>query len=217
MRKESNSNLDEMVFKKVKKMNVDKRQDILGLIFLLQNNEMISHDKFCEYPINRISQSLGIAVYYANMEEDGVLFADGTTYELYGCNQVILTNKSHSLRRQREIRANLLGVYLLDYLKNFDGNHQKVYIASYNKTNMNNKARFFAKELLTPLDIFTKQYVIATEYCNDPIYTRAYLREYFNVTPNFVEDRINEIANGHLSTLESVNPNNNIVVFQRKL
>lgn len=222
MSNENNSKLTDTVFKKVKEMNVDKSKDILELIFLLQDNEIVNRNNLSEYPINRISETLGIAVYSADIKEEGTLFVDGTTYKIYGCNQVILTNQSYSLERQREIRASLLGIYLLDYLKKFDGDHRKVYIATYNKTNMNNKAHFFARELLTPRDIFAKQYTIAAEHHNNPIFIRKYLQAYFNVAPSFVENRINEIAYGDSLPLESTdpkttNPNTNIIVFQRKL
>lgn len=217
----SEGKLVDNVLKKVKEMNVDDRKDILELIFLLQNNEILKREKFGEYPINRISEALGIGAYSCDMEEDGSLFVDGTTNELYRYNQVIITKQSYSLRKQREIRANLLGVYLLDYLKNFDGNHQKVYIAHYAKTNMNNKAHFFASELLTPQDIFAKQYAIAAEHRSHPVFINAYLREYFNVTPDFVEKRICEIAYDYSLPFESTNPkidglNDNIIRFRRK-
>lgn len=218
MNKANSIKLVDNVFDKITEMNVDVTKDIMELIFLLQNNEIISLEKMGLYPINRISEALGIGACTAEIEEDGYLYVDGTTHKLYGYNQVIITNKSYSLKRQREIRANLLGVYLLDYLKNFDGDHRKVYAATYNKTNMDNKARFFASELLTPTSIFSKQYAIASEEHNNPIFIRRYLQEYFDVSSSFVENKIEEIIFGFPLPLEStnpgnINPSNKIVLF----
>ena len=217
---QDNSKFIEDVYKKIKEMNIDNSNQIIELIDLLQHNEIIKCEEYRECPINYICNALGINVYSTNLDNDeGRLYVGGTTKKLYGCNQVILTNAAYSLRKQREIRASLLGVYLLDFLKHFNGDYSKVYIAIYSNTNMDNKAHYFAGELLTPSDTLINQYNIALDRHKNSIYIKTYLREYFNVTSSFVEQRIHEVAYGFSLPIESTNSPtsnpNNIVIFRK--
>ena len=197
-----------VISEKILEMNVDDEKDILELIDLLRYNEVINCNDYGDCPVNNIAHKVvGIVPYISDkIDEDGYLYVDGTTSQLYGSNQVIVVNSKLGNTKRREVVAHLLAVYLLDYLKNFNGDHSQVYIATYNKNNMNNKAQFFSEELLTPTAAFKTQYDVAQNKYDNDLYTKFYLSIYFGVGLNFVDNRVDETIFGLSLPLEKTNP-----------
>ena len=201
------NNLSNNIYQMVKKMNVDSIDDIKKLIYFLSHNETIDRNKYKESPIGEIANALGIRIIYnGKMQEIGCLFVNGTTSQSYGSNAVIISNYSLAANVQREVVTSLLGVYLLDFLKNYDGDYSKLYSANYGKTRMNYKAYFFREEFLLSYDIFIRQYLVAAEHYRNLTNVREYLSEYFGVTQNLVENKINGIINGISYPIESTEP-----------
>lgn len=155
-----------------------------------------------DVPIIHIAIILGIKVYSANLEmgEIGILFAGGTTKELYGANEVILVSNNIPISYQRLVVAHELAHVLFDYIadnKFADGKlffEEKYHENAYGLP-VELRADFFASELLMPQKLFIRQYLDFMEQSKDRIVTIMCLADYFNVTEGAVEKRIKEILN----------------------
>ena len=223
--KNNNDFLYKLVYK-VKTMDVGEEEEIYQLTDLLQNNEFIRRQMYVSYPIDTLLEIMKIDVGSTNDKEIkyGFVIAGGEQKDKSKSNQaisedgqkdkpksnqVIAIKPTLTYYKQREVKAYLLGLYLLDYAPNSNNYRKKKYCKKYDEEMSNAKAFAFATQLLMPIDNFKVAYQRAVKYglkeqtkhrnveINQDVYVKTFLGNYYRVSQEFIGKRI-QMMNGEL-------------------
>lgn len=158
-------------------------------------------------PIVKIVNRFGIGAYKENLSKEisGKLFVNGTTKKIYNTDSVILVNNKDKIYYQRFIVAHQLACFLFEYIGSESDNDKRILFSDkYTPNNCSLKSEIlksrFVTEILMPERTFCRQYIIANEECSYTsrearnIFLSKYLSKFFEVEPNLVAKRINEIT-----------------------
>lgn len=152
-------------------------------------------------PVSKIIKSFGIKLCRTDKmlpNMSGVIYAGGTTKEVYKSDVIIFTDNTEPLAHQRFVAVHELAHYLFDYIGNpNESTRDTVFVENYPRNDhyseKETRADRFAAALLMPKNLFMRQYTMAIEESNNRIYTIKYLAGYFQVKESSIERRIGEV------------------------
>lgn len=152
-------------------------------------------------PIVRIAKDFDIVTYKTIQLDDnisGVMYAGGTTKEIYGDNNVVFLDAKEVKEHRRFILAHELGHYFFDCLCDVEyADGTKLFKATYPKQDHYSPnellADAFAAEILMPRERFIKEYNMAMESLNNREFVIRYLSKFFETKPTSIKKRIHEV------------------------
>ncbi len=146
-------------------------------------------------PIVQLAKKLRFSVFQQEFDKDnisGIIAIDPELREKFGNDKIITVNTKDNLGHQRFTIAHELAHYLFD----FDDNASTQYYNAYDTTDSDNeiedRANFFAANLLMPRDEFVKKYneYIVTFTLYDMVLK---LSDDFQVSTSAIKKRIEEL------------------------
>lgn len=148
-------------------------------------------------PIVKIVKHCGLKVYHNNFYSSDILaklLIGGITEARYSSREVILVNSNNHLFEQRVSIARLLGYYLDEVITNEKFLKQGFLLSEVLYfSEVYDKYIEFVLNILTPSEIFRRQYEIALDARLSEIEIYTYLSRFFEVPNSFIQCKVKSL------------------------